>query len=97
MTSLKIPGSLRRTSWLKAPQRLLAESYARARALLEENKAGLESLANALLDRETLDRAEVEAAFNLLPLPPVRVPERVLHVPAPAPAKGPDKPTKNSA
>jgi cell division protease FtsH len=55
-------------------KRILDEAYRRARAILESNMATLHRMAAALLERETLDRDEVEllAAGKELPvkLPP---------------------------
>ena len=53
-------------------KRLLDEAYERATRTLQENRDLLEAIANALLERETLDREEIEllAAGEPLPAPP---------------------------
>jgi len=56
-------------------RRIILEQYARARKLLEENRDKLEAIANALLERETIGRPEIEAIIEGRPLPP---PERVV-------------------
>ncbi len=50
-------------------RRIISEQYARARGLLEANQDKLESIANALLERETLDRDEIEAIMKGEPMP----------------------------
>jgi cell division protease FtsH len=75
-------------------KRLLDESYALARKILEEHRDLLEKLAVALLERETLDREHVEllAEGRELPPPPVRTrtPEPAPEaLPSPAPKNGP--------
>ncbi|HSR42091.1 MAG TPA: hypothetical protein VLL48_07970, partial [Longimicrobiales bacterium] len=58
-------------------KRLLDEAHDRARDVLEEHSDLLESIADALLERETLDRDEVETLARGEPLPPLEgVPER---------------------
>jgi cell division protease FtsH len=42
-------------------QRIVREAYARASDVLRTNRAALDALAAALLERETLERAEIEA------------------------------------
>jgi cell division protease FtsH len=44
-------------------KRLVMEAYARAKALLLENTGILESLANALLEKETMDSHEIDAVI----------------------------------
>jgi cell division protease FtsH len=68
-------------------KRLLGEAYERARGILVEHRDALDHLASALLERETLDREEVELVVAGKPLPPVRV---APPPPPPAPA-GPGK------
>ena len=51
-------------------RRIVTEQYARARAVMEANRDKLDALANALLERETLDREEVAAIVEGRPLPP---------------------------
>ena len=45
-------------------KKLLQQSYNRARALLEEHKADLYSLANGLIEHETLDAREIRAIIR---------------------------------
>src|SRR5690606_21575210 len=52
-------------------KRLLTEAYERAMRTLQENRDLLERLANALLERETLDREEIELLARGEPLPPL--------------------------
>ena len=52
-------------------KRLLTEAYERAMRTLRENRDLLERLANALLERETLDREEIEMLARGEPLPPL--------------------------
>jgi len=56
-------------------RRIITDQYARARKLVEENRDKLEAIANALLERETIGRPEIEAIIEGRPLPP---PERVV-------------------
>ena len=51
-------------------KRILDEAHERARAVLEKNRELLKAIATALLERETLDRAEVEALARGETLPP---------------------------
>ncbi len=53
-------------------KRILDESIAQARTILRENYALMEEIALALLERETLDREEVELLAAGKPLPPAR-------------------------
>ena len=58
-------------------KRFLDEAHDRARTVLEDNRDLLESIAAALLERETLDRDEVQALAHGEPLPPLDgLPER---------------------
>src|SRR5467141_816398 len=52
-------------------KRVLGEAFERARQILPEHRAALDRLASALLERETLDREEVELVVAGRPLPPV--------------------------
>ncbi|HUK21105.1 MAG TPA: ATP-dependent zinc metalloprotease FtsH [Gemmatimonadales bacterium] len=52
-------------------KRLLGEAYERARSILTENRGQLDALANALLERETLDRDQVDLILTGRPLPPL--------------------------
>ncbi len=59
-------------------KRFLDEAHDRARRVLEENQDLLERIAAALLERETLDRNQIQSLERGDPLPPLPVP------PAPA-------------
>src|SRR5256712_6312381 len=52
-------------------KRMLGAAYERARDILLEHRAVLDRLAAALLERETLDREEVDLVVAGKPLPPV--------------------------
>ena len=52
-------------------KRKLDEAHEKARELLEKNKDLLETIAQALLDRETLDRTELEILESGGTLPPL--------------------------
>src|SRR5882762_562270 len=52
-------------------KRILSEAYERARTIVADHRAALDRLASALLERETLDREEVELVVAGRPLPPV--------------------------
>jgi cell division protease FtsH len=52
-------------------KRIVDEAHATARTVIEENKELLESIAQSLLDRETLDRGDIEALERGDPLPPL--------------------------
>ena len=54
-------------------KRILDEAYELARQILTENRELLERIAQALLERETLDREEVELLAAGRPLPPMRL------------------------
>jgi cell division protease FtsH len=54
-------------------KRLLDEAYARAMSTLEENRDLLKVLAEALLERETLDREEIDLLMGGQPLPEAKV------------------------
>jgi cell division protease FtsH len=45
-------------------KRILSENYDRAKRIIIENRAQLQSLVDALLDKETLDRDDFEALMN---------------------------------
>jgi cell division protease FtsH len=55
-------------------KRLIDEAYARARGILTENRPLLDQIAEALLDRETLDREEMDLLNRGEPLPPAPPP-----------------------
>jgi cell division protease FtsH len=54
-------------------KRFLDEAYSRAVVALKENRDLLESIAEALLERETLDREEIAALAAGRPLPPLEL------------------------
>ena len=56
-------------------KRILDLAHGRARELLEQHKALLETIARALLDRETLGRREIELLNRGEPLPPMSAEE----------------------
>jgi cell division protease FtsH len=74
-------------------KRFLDEAYAEARRLVEENRDLLEAITQALLERETIDRAEIEvlAAGGTLPEPELATAddETVLDLPEGDAAEGP--------
>jgi cell division protease FtsH len=51
-------------------KRILDEAHKRARGVVEGNRDLLEAIATALLERETLDRAEIDALSRGETLPP---------------------------
>ncbi len=53
---------------------IIDECYSSARSILEEHRDKLDRLVEVLLERETLDRAEVEAILAGEELPPMKVP-----------------------
>jgi cell division protease FtsH len=77
-------------------KRLLDESYVKAGEILTAHKDLLEAIALALLERETLDREEVELLAAGKPMPPMRPRNVPLGPPAPtqtgAPAPARDQP-----
>src|SRR5205809_471504 len=79
-------------------KRMLGAAYERARDILLEHRAVLDRLAAALLERETLDREEVELVVAGKPLPPVppagsagAPPKASAPVVAPAPPPAPGR------
>jgi cell division protease FtsH len=50
-------------------KRILDEAYARARKIVSEKRETLDRLAQALLERETLDREEINLVVSGQPLP----------------------------
>src|SRR5262249_52491040 len=60
--------------------RIITKNYDRAKLLLQEKVETLHTLAQALLEREVLDREEIELVMQGKPLP------------APAPATAPEEP-----
>jgi cell division protease FtsH len=71
-------------------KRLLGEAYERARTILTEHRDQLDALAAALLERETLDRDQVDLVLAGRTLPPLAPP------PAPAPSGPPASPAESS-
>src|SRR5919106_1717870 len=55
-------------------KRLIDEAYARAMQIISENRALLDRMAVALLDRETIDREDLDRLVRNLPLPPRNLP-----------------------
>jgi cell division protease FtsH len=53
-------------------KRIVSESYDRAKKILEKHIDKLHTVAGALLERETLDRAEIEMLLAGRPLPPLK-------------------------
>jgi cell division protease FtsH len=51
-------------------RRIVSEQYARAKELIESHLDKLDAIAEALLERETIDSAEIEAIMAGRPLPP---------------------------
>jgi cell division protease FtsH len=56
----------------KAVRRLVDEGYASAYKILDENREVMHAMAAALLDRETLDAAEIELLMQGKELPPIK-------------------------
>ncbi|MGH7515254.1 MAG: ATP-dependent zinc metalloprotease FtsH [Gemmatimonadales bacterium] len=69
-------------------KRLVDEAYARATAILAANRELLDRIADALLERETIDREDLDRLVKNLPLPPRNLP------PADTPAPQASAPTK---
>jgi len=55
-------------------KRLVDEAYARATTILGENRELLDRIAQALLDRETIDREDLDRLVKNQPLPPRSLP-----------------------
>jgi cell division protease FtsH len=75
-------------------KRILDEAHERAREVLEQHKDLLQSIAEALLERETLGRDQIEALGRGEPLPPLPEapsPQAALEAPA-AEQRAPSKP-----
>jgi len=75
-------------------KRILDEAHKRAHRVIQENADLLESIAAALLERETLDRNDVEALARGEPLPPLPLleeakPARLPQPPAEKPERAP--------
>jgi hypothetical protein len=75
-------------------KRMLDEAYVRARDILSADRAMLDRMAAALLERETIDREEIDAIARGEPLPPRgSSPAPVPLPPAPAsPERAPARP-----
>ncbi|MFK8001116.1 MAG: ATP-dependent zinc metalloprotease FtsH [Polyangiales bacterium] len=56
-------------------RRIITEEYTRARDMIETNRSKLDAIADALLERETIGRPEIEAILGDQPLPP---PEQIV-------------------
>lgn len=69
-------------------KRLVDEAYARATTILLENRDLLDRIAAALLDRETIDREDLDHLVKNLPLPPRGLPP----TDSPAPTSPSSKP-----
>jgi cell division protease FtsH len=76
-------------------QRILREADERAFQLLEQHRAALDALAETLLEKEEMDRAEIEAVVRRFVEPPphrtfdeTATPVDLAPAPAPAPAPG---------
>jgi cell division protease FtsH len=77
-------------------KRLVDEAYARATQILNENRDLLDRIAVALLDRETIDREDLDRLVRNLPLPPrtlppdpAAAPNQPASKPGPTPARAP--------
>jgi cell division protease FtsH len=65
-------------------KRMIDEAYEKARVILSENRELLDRMAMALLDRETIDREDVDLLAAGKPLPPRTLPPPLPPYPAPA-------------
>jgi len=65
-------------------KRLIDEAYEKARNILAEHRELLDRMAAALLERETIDRDDVDLLGAGKPLPPRELPSSPSPVPAPA-------------
>jgi cell division protease FtsH len=75
-------------------KRLVDEAYARARTIISENRELLDRIADALLERETIDRDDLDRLVKNQPLPP----RATLPPDAPTPqASAPTKPGASPA
>jgi cell division protease FtsH len=68
-------------------KRLLDEAHARARVILTENRPLLDQLADTLLERETIDRDDLDKLMRGQPLPPRTLPPSEPNTPAASPAR----------
>jgi cell division protease FtsH len=68
-------------------KRILSDAFERARTILKTERVGLDRLAAALLERETLDGNEVDMVLAGKALPPMTTTKP----PEPAPPAGPQR------
>jgi cell division protease FtsH len=68
-------------------KRLLDEAHARARVILTENRPLLDQLADTLLERETIDRDDLDKLMRGKPLPPRTLPPSEPNTPGASPAR----------
>jgi len=68
-------------------RRILSEAFERARSIVTANRDDLDRLTAALLERETLDREDVDTLMSGRPLAPL--PPAAVAVPEPAPRERP--------
>ncbi|MDT8368979.1 MAG: ATP-dependent zinc metalloprotease FtsH, partial [Longimicrobiales bacterium] len=74
-------------------KRLLDEAHAEAQEVIEKNRDLLESIAHALLERETIDQEEIRMLSDGKTLPPPEVPaEPLLEPPSDDTADAPSRP-----
>jgi len=70
-------------------KRLLDEAHARARSILTDNRPLLDHLADTLLERETIDREDLDKLMRGEALPPRTLPPSEPNAPAPVPPAKP--------
>jgi cell division protease FtsH len=77
-------------------KRLVDEAYAKATDILIENRPLLDDIAAALLERETIDREDLDRLVKGLPLPPRTLPPEgpTAAAPVTAPSKAPAQPAR---
>ena len=71
---------------------ILTRMYAEAKQLLYDQRAALDRISDALLERETLEGAELQLLIKGLPLPAMRAP--VAPKPGPPPGRVKAEPSK---
>jgi cell division protease FtsH len=69
-------------------KRLIDEAYARATEILTANRELLDRIAAALLERETIDRDDLDRLVKDLPLPPRNPPDSPAATPSPSAKPG---------
>ncbi len=74
-------------------KKLLTSLYVEAKSLLAENRVNLDRIAEALLERETLEGAELQLLIKGQPLPALRVP--AVSKPGPPPERVKAEPSKD--